>query len=60
MRPSCEEWNSCDQCLVHGPDCAWCGRENTCVPSSDAQAGLAQCTAVQYQAPCRSTNDRKL
>lgn len=49
---------TCDGCLSLGPDCAWCGREATCLPSSQAFSGNVACTAVQYTAPCVPADER--
>jgi len=56
-RPACGEYQSCSDCLSHSPDCAWCGREAQCLLSSAAHTGETPCTAVQYQAPCKSPQD---
>ncbi len=56
--PTCSEYLSCGDCLAHSPDCAWCGRESTCLLSTAAHSGETPCTAVQYQAPCKSPQDR--
>ena len=58
-QPACAEYLACGDCLAHSPDCAWCGREAVCLLSSAAHTGDAPCTAVQYQAPCRSPQDRE-
>ncbi len=58
-RPPCEDFPDCNTCLVHGPDCAWCGREAACMPAADAQAGLVACEAVQYTEPCRPATERE-
>ena len=57
-QPTCGEYASCGDCLAHSPDCAWCGREAVCALSSAAHTGDTPCTAVQYQAPCQSPQDR--
>ena len=55
--PSCAA-ATCDGCLALGPDCAWCGREATCLPSNQAHSGAVPCTAVQFSAPCRAPEER--